>query len=141
MGLPSIKLPIQVLIWTRPAQLQNIHPSFDQADTKLIKIICDKQSITDQTKIWHLITRLSDEKGLERADIIFDYGLTAVAPPVIAYDVTFNGPDLVVEQLSNPNIRRIVNRAVEAYRSINLEIGRIFPSQPDIRAATRRKRL
>jgi hypothetical protein len=141
MGLPSIKPPIRVLIRTRPVQLQKIHPLFDQADTKLIEMLCHKQSITDQTKICHLITRLSDEKKLERADIIFDYGSTAVAPTVIAYDVTVDGPDLVVKQLSHPRIRQIVNQAVEAHRLINLETGQNFPSRPDIRAETRRKRL
>ena len=62
----------------------------------MIKKLCDKLSITDETKIRHLITRISDDKKLddkklddkkldnkkvdneklERVDIIFDYGLT-----------------------------------------------------------------
>ncbi|KAH6667478.1 hypothetical protein B0J14DRAFT_602392 [Halenospora varia] len=104
MGLPSINPPIRVLIRTRLAQLQKIDPSFDKADTELIKRLCDRLSITDETKIRHLITRISDDKKLddkkmddkklddkklddeklddkklddkklERVDIIFDYG-------------------------------------------------------------------
>jgi flavorubredoxin len=85
--------------------------------------------------------RLSDKKKLEWADIIFDYGSTAVAPTVIAYDVTVHGPDLVVKQLSHPQIKQIVNQVVEAHQLINLETGQSFPSRPDIRAETRRKWL
>ena len=51
MDLTSIKPPIRVLIRTRLAHLQKIHPSLDQADTELIKKLCDKLSITDKTKI------------------------------------------------------------------------------------------
>jgi hypothetical protein len=64
----------------------------------LIQKLCDRLSITDETKIRHLITRISDDKKLddkkmdkklddeklddkkldnkklERVDIIFDYG-------------------------------------------------------------------
>jgi len=99
MGLPSINPPIRVLIRTRLAQLQKIDRSFDKADTELIKKLCDRLSITDKTKIRHLITRISDDKKLddkklddeklddeklddeklddeklERVDIIFNYG-------------------------------------------------------------------
>lgn len=138
MSLRSINPPIQVLIRPRPAQLQKIHPSFDQADTELIQKLCDKLSITDKTKISHLITRISDDnkldgkklngkklddKKLERVDIIFDYGSPAIEcqSPVIAYDITVEGPDLIVNQLSNPHIRKIVNLTVETFESINLE--------------------
>ena len=143
LSLPSIKPPVRVLIRTRPTHFQKIHPSFDQADTELIERLCDKLSITDKTKISHLITRLSDEKKSERVDIIFDYGSPIVdcQPPVITYAVTVDGLDLIVKQLSNPQTRPIVNRTVEAYRSINLETCRSFPNRPDIRAETRRKRL
>src|SRR5688572_20018270 len=65
MGLPSINPPIRVLIRTRLAQLQKIDHSFDKADTELIKKLCDKLSITDETKIRHLITRISDDKKLD----------------------------------------------------------------------------
>ena len=80
------------------AQLPKIDPSFDKADTELIERLCDKLSITDKTKIRHLITRISDnkkindkkvddrkvddkkvdDKKLEQANIIFDYGLLTI---------------------------------------------------------------
>jgi hypothetical protein len=65
MGLPSINPPIRVLIRTRLAQLQKIDPSFDKADTELIKRLCDRLSITGETKIRHLITRISDNKKVD----------------------------------------------------------------------------
>jgi hypothetical protein len=65
MCLPSINPPIRVLIRTRLAQLQKIDPSFDKADTELIKRLCDRLSITDETKIRHLITRISDDKKVD----------------------------------------------------------------------------
>jgi hypothetical protein len=65
MGLPSINPPIRVLIRTRLAQLEKIDRSFDKADTELIKKLCDSLSITDETKIIHLITRISDDKKLD----------------------------------------------------------------------------
>jgi len=134
--------PIRVLIRTRPAQLQKIHPSIDQADTELIKRLCDKLSITDHTKISYLITRVSDDKKLERVDIIFDYSSPTIEcqPPVIAYSITVEGQDLNVEEIFHPNIRQIVNLTVETFESINLENGRCFPSRPDTRAETRRQR-
>jgi hypothetical protein len=166
MSLPSVSPPIRVLIRTRPAQLQKIHPSLDQADTELIKKLCDKLSITDKTKISHLITRISDDKTLddkklddkkldskkldskkldgqklERVDIIFDYGSAIECQPqVIAYDITVEGPDLIVKHLFNPRIRKIVNETVKTFESINLENNRCFPNRPDIRAETRRQR-
>jgi hypothetical protein len=50
MALPSINPPTRVLIRTRLTQLQKIDPSFETADTKLIKKLCDKLSITGETK-------------------------------------------------------------------------------------------
>jgi len=140
MSLPSIKPPVRVLIRTRPAQLQKIHPSLDQADTELIERLCDKLFITDKMNTSHLITRLSDEKNSERVDIIFDYGSPAVESLVMAYTIKVDGPDLIAKQLNNPQIRQIANRTVEVYKSINLETGRSFPIRPDIRAETLRKR-
>jgi hypothetical protein len=142
MSLPSVEPPIRVLIRTRPAQLQKVHPSIDQADTELIKRLCDKLSITDHTKISHLITRVSDDKKLERVDIIFDYGSPTIEwqPPVMAYSITVEGPDLIVRQLFHPSIRQIVNHTVKTFESINLENGRCFPSRADTRAETQRQR-
>jgi len=65
MGLPLINPPVRVLIRTRLAQLQTIDPSFDKADTELIKRLCDRLSITGKTKIRHLITRISDGKKVD----------------------------------------------------------------------------
>src|ERR1700693_1194537 len=109
MGLPSINPPIRVLIRTRLAQLQKIDHSFDKADTELIKKLCDRLSITDETETRHLITRISadkklddeksndekvenkkvDDKKVERVDIIFDYGLPTIKcqPRVMAYSI------------------------------------------------------
>ena len=59
----------------------------------MIKKLCDSLSITDETKIIHLITRISDDKKLddkklddkkvddkklERVNIIFDYSLPII---------------------------------------------------------------
>ncbi|KAL5319102.1 hypothetical protein ACEPPN_014172 [Leptodophora sp. 'Broadleaf-Isolate-01'] len=55
----------RVLIRTRPAQLEKIDRSFDKADTELIKKLCNSLSITNKTKIVHLITRISDDKKLD----------------------------------------------------------------------------
>ncbi|PMD51577.1 uncharacterized protein K444DRAFT_669335 [Hyaloscypha bicolor E] len=65
MGLPSINPPIRVLIRTRLAQLQKIDPSFDKADTELIKRLCDRLSITGETTVRHFITRISDNKKVD----------------------------------------------------------------------------
>lgn len=130
MSLPLVQPPIRVLIRTLLAQLQKIHPSIDQADTELIKRLCDKLSITDYTRISHLITRVLDDKKLERVDIIFNYGSPTIEcqPRVMAYSITVKDPDLIVEQLFHPSIRQIVNRTVKTFESINLENGRCFPS-------------
>lgn len=167
MGLPSINAPIRILIRTRLAQLEKIDRSFDKADTELIKKLCDSLSITDQTKIIHLITRISDDKKLdnkelddkkvdnkkvddkkvddkklERVDIIFDYGLPTIKcqPRVMAYSIAVEGSDLTIKPLFNPNIRQFVNRTVDTYNEINFENNRCFPIRPDTRAETRRQR-
>jgi len=91
MGLPSIKPPVRVLRRTRPDQLAKIHPSLDQADTKLIEKVCEELQITDTTNVRCLITKIWDEKRWDRADIIFDYNVPTNGerkPEVIAYDVT-----------------------------------------------------
>jgi hypothetical protein len=144
MGPPSIKPPVRVLIRTRPNHLQKIHCSFDQADTILIEKLCVELSITDRSKINHLITKTSNEKNLkERVDIVFDYDVptNGCQPQVVAYTVTVVGSDLTVKQFIHPQIQSTVNRTVEVFRSINLENGQSFPNRPDIRAETRRKRL
>lgn len=93
----------------------------------MIKKLCDKLSITDKTKISHLITRISDDKKvgdrklddrkldnkLERVDIIFDYGSIERQPPVISYSITVEGANLIVKQLSSPYIREFVNQTIE----------------------------
>ncbi len=168
MGFPSIEAPIRVLIRTRLAQLEKIDHSFDKADAELIRKLCDSLSIIDETKIIHLITRISDDKKvvnkkmvdkkvddkqvddkqvddkkLGRVDIIFDYGLPTIKcqPRVMAYSITVEGSDLNIKPLLNPNIRQSVNRTVDTYNEINLENSRCFPIRPDTRAETRRKRL
>ena len=77
-GLPSINLPIRVLIRTSLAQLHKRDYSFEMADMELIKKLCDRLSFTEETKIRHLITRILDDKEWddksERVDIIFEYG-------------------------------------------------------------------
>jgi hypothetical protein len=162
MSLPSINPPIRVLIRTRLAQLQKIDPSFDKADTELIQRLCDRLFITGETKVRHLITRISDGKKvddkkmddkkvdsekvdsekLDRVDIIFDYGspTTECQPRVMAYSITVEGSDLTIKQLPHPNIRTFVNLTVKTFESINLENNRCFPNRPDIRAETRRLR-
>jgi hypothetical protein len=69
MGLLLINPLIRVLIRTRLAQLEKIDRSFDKADTELIKKLCDSLSITDETKIIHLITRISDNKKLDDKEL------------------------------------------------------------------------
>lgn len=73
MSLPLIKPPVRVLLRTRPDELAKIHPSLDKADTQLIEKVCAELHITGITKVRRLITKLWDEKGQDRADIIFDY--------------------------------------------------------------------
>jgi hypothetical protein len=83
-----------------------------------------------------------DNKKLKRVNIIFDYGSPIIEcqPPVIAYNIIVEGPDLIVKQLSNPYIRNIVNLTVKTFELINLENNRCFLSRPDIQAETRRQR-
>jgi hypothetical protein len=150
MSLPPVNPPIRILIRTRLAQLQKIHHSIDQADTELIKKLCDKLSINDEREISHLITRISDVKKLDDqklddeklVDIVFDYGIPTIRcqPSVIAYAIEVKGPDLIVTQLSEPYIRGFVNRTVDTYDEINFENNRCFPIRPDIRAETQRQR-
>jgi hypothetical protein len=65
MGLPLINPPMRVLIRTYLAQLQKINPSFDKANTELIKRLYNRLSITGETKIRYLITRISDGKKVD----------------------------------------------------------------------------
>jgi hypothetical protein len=44
---------------------QKTDPSFGNADTELIKRLCDRLSITGETKIRPLITRISDNKKVD----------------------------------------------------------------------------
>jgi hypothetical protein len=161
MGLLLINPPMRVLLRTRLTQLQKIDPSLDKADTELITKLCDKLSITDKTKVRHLITRISDDRKVddkkiddkvddgkvddgksERVDIIFDYGSPTIEcqPRVMAYSITVEGSDLAIKQLSNPNIRQFVNLTVMTFEEINLENHRCFPTRSDIRAETQRQR-
>ena len=131
----TLRCPIRVLIRTRPAQLQKIHPSVDDADTRLIEKLCVQLSgNTDTTEIRHLITKISDEKGSERVDIVFDYGVptSECRPQVMAFKVKFNGLVLIIEQLYNPQIEPKVNKTVEWWRAINLKHSISFPSQTDV---------
>jgi hypothetical protein len=94
MGLPSISPSVRILIGTRPDHLQKTHPSPDQADTKLIEEVYVELSITNKTKITHLITKISDQKNSkERMDIVFDYDvpINGYQPQVVAYAVTVGG--------------------------------------------------
>jgi hypothetical protein len=78
MNLHPINPPVRVLIRTRPAELQKIEASLYKADSILIDKLCVKLSITDTTKVAHLITKIADEKKQrEQVDIIFDYGVAA----------------------------------------------------------------
>ena len=137
MDPPSIIPPVRVLIRTRPAQLQKIHPSLDQADTKLIEKLCVELSITDKTKINHLITTTSDEKKnlKERVDIVFDYGVPTneCQPQVVAYSVKVDGSLLTIKQLFHPQIKPKVNQTVEVWRTTNSKYGYNFPSRTDVR--------
>jgi len=140
MGLPSIKPPVRVLLRTRPDQLAKIHPSLDQADTKLIEKVCVELHITDTTNVRRLITKIWDEKRQDRVDIIFDYNVPTNnerQPKVVAYDVTANGPALTITPLLHPHIRPRVNTQVEAWRSLNTSHGLPFPGRTDVRESRR----
>jgi len=76
LSIELLARPVRVLIRTRPAQLEKVHTSIEQADTELIKRSWVQQSNSaDTTELCHLITRISDWKTSERVDIIFDYGV------------------------------------------------------------------
>jgi hypothetical protein len=134
---------------------------------ELIKKFCDSLSITDQTKIIYLITRISDDKKLdnkeldnkridnkkvdnkkinnkklEQVNIIFDYNLLTIKcqPRVIVYSIAVKGSDLIIKPLFNPNIKQFVYRTMDIYNKINFENNRYFLIRPDTRAETRRQR-
>ncbi len=136
MNLRPINPPVRVLIRTRPAELQKIEPSLYKADSILIDKLCAELSITDTTKVAHLITKIADEKKeRERVDIIFDYGVPAdeVQPEVRAYCIKVNGSNLIVTDYFHPIIKSIVNSVVGLFRSQNSEEGLAFPSRTDVR--------
>jgi hypothetical protein len=140
MSLPSIKPPVRVLLRTRPGQLAKIHPSLDQADTKLIEKVCAELHITDTTNVRRLITKIWDEKRQDRVDIIFDYDVPTdgeLQPKVVAYDVTADGPALTITLLVSPHIRPRVNIQVEAWRSLSISHGLPFPGRTDVRESRR----
>jgi len=140
MDLPSIKPPVRILFRTRPDQLMTIHPILDKADTTLIEKLCIELCITDKAKVQRLITKIWKEKRHERVDIICDYGAsTNNKPPVIAYDVIIDGPNLIIKQLVHPQIRSRVNKEVEAWRQLSAERDGIhFPGRTDLRESQRR---
>jgi len=136
MNLHPINPPVRVLIRTRPAELQKIEPSLYKADSILIDKLCAKLSITDTTKVAHLITKVADEKKQrEQVDIIFDYGVPAddSQPRVEAFRVKVGSSDLIVEYFSHPFIQPKVNQVVGIWRSMNSENGLEFPSRTDVR--------
>ncbi|TAQ86661.1 hypothetical protein B7494_g5022 [Chlorociboria aeruginascens] len=96
----------------RLAQLKKIDRPFDKADTELIKKLYDSLSISDKTKIIHLITRISDNKKLDDKKC---------QPRVMAYSILVEGPELTIEPLFNPNIRHFVNRTVDTYNEIHFD--------------------
>ncbi len=61
MNLHPINPPARRLIRTRPAELQKIEPSLYKADSMLIDKLCAELSITDTTKVAHLITKVADD--------------------------------------------------------------------------------
>ncbi|OCK74664.1 hypothetical protein K432DRAFT_386676, partial [Lepidopterella palustris CBS 459.81] len=143
MASPSIdplRHPVRVLIRTRPTHLQKIHSSFDQADTKLIeKLRVQLSGKTDTIEIRHLITRIADEKGSERVDIVFDYGVPAdeCQPEVVAFKVRIDDSRLIITQLLHPRIKPRVNDTVDWWRGINLKNHITFPSRTDVRRKRR----
>ena len=136
MNLHLINPLLQVLIWTRLAELQKIELSLYEADSILIDKLCAELSITDTTKVAYLITKIADEKKeRERVDIIFDYGMPAdeVQPDVRAYCIKVNGSNLIVKDSFHLIIKLIVNPVIGLFRSQNSEKGLAFPSRTDIR--------
>ena len=143
MASPSLKplqRPVRILIRTRPAQLQEIHPLLDQADTKLIEKLCmPLLGSSDAAEIRHLITKTSARNGSERVEIVFDYGVPAneCQPQVAAFNVKVDGSNLTVTRLFNPTIKPEVNRRVELWRKMNLTYDISFPSRTDVRQKRR----
>jgi hypothetical protein len=134
MDLSPIIPPVRILIRTRPDQLEKLHTSAEEADIILIEKLCAALSIMDTTKVKHLITKISQCKGKDRADIVFDYGehSNEGQPQVLAYAVTV-GSSLIVTQLCHPYIPPKVNQTVEIWRSINSDNNLSFPSRTDVR--------
>jgi hypothetical protein len=135
MNLHPINSPVQVLIRTRPAELQKIDPSLYKADSILIDKLCVKLSVTDATKVAYLITKIADEnKQREQVDIIFDYGVPAddVQPQVEAFRVKVGSSDLTVTHFPHPFIQQKVNQVVGIWRSMNSENDLEFPSRTDV---------
>jgi hypothetical protein len=69
MASPSyepLQRPVRILLQTRPAQLQKIHPLLDQADTKLIEKLCMPLfGNSDTAEIRYLIIKTSAGNGSE----------------------------------------------------------------------------
>jgi hypothetical protein len=107
-----------------------------QADIQLIEQLCVQLfSNNDAAKIHQLITKISDQEGSERVEIVFDYGVPADErqPEVVAFNVKVDGSTLTVQQLFNPRITPEVNRRVEIWRTLNVKNGIGFPSRTDVR--------
>jgi hypothetical protein len=75
-----------------------------------------------------------NNKKLKQVNIIFNYGSLTIKcqPLVIIYNITVKGLDLIVKQISNPQIRNIINRTIKTFKSINLKNNQCFLSQLDI---------
>jgi hypothetical protein len=101
-----------------------------QADIQLIEQLCVQLfSNNDAAKIHQLITKISDQEGSERVEIVFDYGVPADErqPEVVAFNVKVDGSTF------NPRITPEVNRRVEIWRTLNVKNGIGFPSRTDVR--------
>lgn len=112
----TLTCPVQVLIWTQPAQLQKIHPTVDKANTRLIEKLCVQLSGSiDTTEIRHLITKISDKKKSEQVNIVFDYDISMNKcwPLVMAFNVKADGLTLTIKQLFNPQIDPKVNETIK----------------------------
>ena len=139
LSIELLARPVRVLIRTRPAQLEKVHTSIEQADTELIKRFWVQQSNSaDTTELCHLITRISDWKTSERVDIIFDYGVPTNErhPRVVAFDVKVSD-SILASQLSHPLIQPKVNETVDRWGKDNLKYGLSFPSRSDVRRKRR----
>jgi len=58
-------------------------------------------------------------------------------PKVVAYEVTADGPALIIIPLFHPHIKLRVNTQVEAWRSLSISHGLPFPSRTDVRESRR----